>query len=320
MGRHPAPDRGAALAEARSDWQVWGVAASLVIDDPAALTAARRIADAELTAATAVCSRFEPDSELSRVNRGPRPAEGIAVSPLFAEYLETALAVAADTDGAVDPTLGADLEAIGYDRDFAELPVPDGIAGVSLSLRRPRRAGWRRTRLEDGRLHLPPGLRLDLGASAKAHAADRIAHLVADATGASVLVSLGGDLATAGPARRRWEVLVQDRAEDPSQQVSIPNGSAIATSSTGKRRWRTAEGTAHHILDPRYGLPVDARWRSVSVAARRCVTANALSTAAIVRGPAAVGWLTSRGADARLVALDGGIVRTGAWPVEARDG
>ncbi|MFF2051966.1 FAD:protein FMN transferase [Leifsonia sp. NPDC058194] len=321
--RHPAPEAPADRTEARFDWEIWGVAAAIVVDDPAALAAARRLADSELAAATAVCSRFEPDSELSRANSGPRPADGIPVSPLFAEYLETALAVAADTDGAVDPTLGADLEALGYDRDFARLPAPaglpasDGAEHVTIAVR-PRVSGWYRTRLEGGRLHLPPGLRLDLGASAKAHAADRIAHLVADATGTSVLVSLGGDLATAGSSRRRWEVLVQDRPEDPAQQVSIPNGSAIATSSTRKRRWRSGGGTVHHILDPRLGSPVDARWRSVTVAARRCVTANALSTAAIVRGPSAVGWLSSRGADARLVTIEGDVVRTGAWPRETR--
>ncbi|MGH1522574.1 FAD:protein FMN transferase [Leifsonia sp. L25] len=133
-------------------------------------------------------------------------------------------------------------------------------------------------------------------------------------TGADALVSLGGDIATAGATERLWEVLVQDLPSDPAQQIAIPNGAGVATSSTQKRRWRSDGQARHHILDPRFGLPADDVWRSVTVAAATCVRANALSTASIVRGLRAPGWLRGLGADARLVARDGSIVTTGRWP------
>lgn len=297
------------------DFAVWGVDARVVVSDPAALTEARGIADAELAAVTAVASRFEPGSELSRINADDRPAEGVELSPLLAEFVAVALAAAADTEGDVDPTLGGDLDRLGYDRDFATLPVD----GVTLSVTRSRRPGWQRVSLDGRVLTLADDLRLDLGATAKAHAADRIARRIAEETGADTLVSLGGDIATAGAGDRLWEVLVQDLPADPAQQIAIPNGAGVATSSTQKRRWRSDGQARHHILDPRFGLPADDVWRSVTVAATTCVRANALSTASIVRGLKAPAWLRGLGADARLVARDSSIVTTGRWPAD-RDG
>ena len=294
------------------DFAVWGVEARIVVSDPVVLRQARRIADAELTAVTAAASRFEPESELSRLNAGDRPAGGVVLSPLLAEFVAAALAAAADTDGDVDPTLGGDLDRLGYDRDFAALPAD----GVTLTVTRPRRPGWERVVLDGRTLTLPADLRLDLGATAKAHTADRLARRVAEQTGADTLVSLGGDLATAGATDRLWEVLVQDLPSDPAQQIAIPNGAGVATSSTQKRRWRSDGQARHHILDPHFGLPADDVWRSVTVAATTCVRANALSTASVVRGLKAPAWLRGLGADARLVARDGSVVTTGSWPAE----
>jgi thiamine biosynthesis lipoprotein len=297
---------------AHDDFSVWGVEARIVVSDPAALPEAHRIADEELAAVTGAASRFEPGSELSRLNAGDRSAGGVELSPLLAEFVAVALAAAADTDGDVDPTLGGDLDRLGYDRDFATLPID----GVTLTVVRPRRPGWRRVSLDGRILTLPDDLRLDLGATAKAHAADRLARRIADSTGSDVLVSLGGDIATAGPTGRLWEVLVQDLPTDPAQQIAIPDGAGVATSSTQKRRWRSDGQARHHILDPRFGLPADDVWRSVTVAATTCVRANALSTASIVRGLKAPEWLRGLGADARLVARDGSVVRTGRWPAD----
>lgn len=325
-----APHRAPELTSARSDWRLWSTDASLVVESGDVLDDARAIADDLLAAVGAACDRFDPTSELSRLS-GARATRGVEISPLLADLVATALRVAAQTGGSVDPTLGGELARWGYDRDLSELPAAaDARHGepidhttrdclrsaepLSVAVTR-RVAGWRSVRLDGRVLTMPASLRLDLGATAKAFAADLVAARVAHELGTGVLVSLGGDIATAGTTSAGgWEVLVQDSPTDPSQQVFLPDGSAIATSSTQKRRWRH-EGRDHqHILDPASGVPVVPAWRSATVADASCVEANALSTAAIVRGRGAPRWLAEQGAAARLVDVQGRVVATGAWP------
>ena len=316
MASRPDPE----LRGHRADWQVWGTGASLVVDDADRLPAAVELAARLLADVTAACSRFDDTSELSRLSRDPATATGVDISPLLAELIGAALFVAEQTGGSVDPTLGADLAAWGYDRDFASLPpaprgTPVDVGGVGASTAAvPREPGWRRVRLVGRHLTVPAGMVLDLGATAKAYTCDLIARRIADTLGTGVLVSLGGDIASAGTAGTGWEVLVRDRDEDPAQQVFLPAGVCLATSSTQKRRWMRDGRPVQHILDPGFGTPVVPAWRSVSVAATTCLRANALSTAAIVRGRSAGRWLVDQGADARLVDLAGRVVTVGAWP------
>jgi thiamine biosynthesis lipoprotein len=219
----------------------------------------------------------------------------------------------------VDPTVGGAVSAAGYDRDFA-LVQRDGPP-VKLTVRSV--PGWREVEFDERArlLSLPTGVRLDLGATAKAWAADRAAERIAAELGCGVLVNLGGDIAVAGPGPADgWRIRVQDvtgRPEDPpegpSAVVAIHSG-GLATSSTAARRWRRGGDVLHHILDPRSGLPAAPVWRTVSVAAGTCTDANVASTAAIIRGDAAPAWLTELGLAARLVAESGTVRTLGGWP------
>ncbi|MDO5753122.1 FAD:protein FMN transferase, partial [Arthrobacter sp.] len=243
-------------------------------------------------------------------------ASGVRVSPLLTHLIASALDAAQRTDGDVDPTLGHELDALGYDRDLTEIRLlPVGTAGPPTPPK-VRSLGWSRVRLEGEFLTVPEGLRLDLGATAKAVTADLAAARVSLELGCGVFVNLGGDIATSGPAPAGgWQVLVQDLPEDPAQQVTLGAGHAVATSSTQKRRWQHAGRPIHHILDPRFGLPAEAIWRSVTVAAPSCLRANTYSTAGIVRGFAAVQWFQRCGIAARLVDEQGRVVTTGGWPL-----
>jgi thiamine biosynthesis lipoprotein len=163
---------------------------------------------------------------------------------------------------------------------------------------------------------LPPDVDLDLGATAKALAADRAAARAAQATRCGVLVNLGGDLAVAGPAPASgWQVTIADdhTAAGSDTIVSIRSG-GLATSSISRRRWRRAGRDCHHIVDPRTGDAPPAMWRTVSVAAANCVDANTASTAAIIEGPAAPSWLAGQRLPARLVDVDGRTVNVAGWP------
>jgi thiamine biosynthesis lipoprotein len=300
-----------------AQWPVWSTTARIVVTDPHRLADAEALVRAELAAVDLACSRFRTDSELAALHRwGGRPT---TVSPLLAELVEAALAAARRTDGDVDPTLGGALADLGYDRDIAELPAaPAGVPAGPFRLVVTPAPGWWRIRLVGRELTVPPEIRLDLGATAKAVAADRCARLVARECGTGVLVSLGGDIATGGPAPAGgWRVLVEDRPGEPRTTVALSPGTALATSSTIGRRWRADGRTLHHILDPRTCQPARPVWRTVSVAGPSCLSANTLSTAALVRGDRAAGWLADLGVPARLVGAGGQVLTMGGWPEEA---
>ena len=228
-----------------------------------------------------------------------------------------ALRAARLTDGDVDPTVGAAMSAAGYDRDFHQIE-PNGPP-LRLTVRQV--PGWREVRLDGRSLTLPAGVRLDLGATAKAWAADRSAARIAAQHGSGVLVSLGGDIAVAGPPPADgWRIRVQDvtgpadeTPEGPYALIAIRDG-GLATSSTAARRWQRGGDVLHHILDPRTGLPAEPVWRTVSVAAGSCADANAASTAAVIRGRRALGWLTRLGLPARLVDATGAVFTVAGWP------
>jgi thiamine biosynthesis lipoprotein len=181
--------------------------------------------------------------------------------------------------------------------------------------------GWREVHLEGQQLTMPEGIRLDLGATAKAWAADRSAARIGARFGCGVLVSLGGDIAVAGPPPEGgWRIRVQDVTGAPDEPpagpyalIAIRDG-GLATSSTAARRWQRGGDVLHHILDPRTGWPAEPVWRTVSVAARTCADANTASTAAVIRGRAALGWLARLGLPARLVDATGVVFTVAGWP------
>ena len=311
-----ATDVMAGTAPAAADWPAIGTTVRVVVTDGTALPRAREILVEDLAALDLACSRFRPDSEIRRLAAaGGRP---VVVSPLLAAALDVALTAARRTDGDLDPTVGSALVDLGYDRDYGELHrLPHGAA-----LRVVRRIpGWQRVHLDrdSSTVTVPAGTLLDLGATVKGWAADQAAARIAAELGCGVLVSLGGDLAAAGPAPvGGWTVRVQDRPgldDDPSGcTVTLPGGAALATSSTSSRAWRQGPHLRHHVLDPRTLRPAAPVWRYVSVAAAHCVDANTASTAALIRGDAAPAWLAEQGLSARLVSADGGVRHVGGWP------
>jgi thiamine biosynthesis lipoprotein len=270
-----------------------------------------------LAAVDAAASRFRTDSELSTLNTaGGAP---VVVSPLLAQALRVALDAAAWTQGLVDPTVGQALRNAGYDRTFDSVPA-DAPAFSVMCHPAP---GWRRVELDDATrtVRVPRDVVLDLGATAKALAADVASEEAADAAGCGVLVSLGGDVSVAGGAPEGgWPVRIGDRADpetavdaEPGTTVAITSG-GLATSGTSARRWRRGGTWLHHIIDPTTGTPAVTPWRTVSVAAPTCALANTASTAAVILGADGPGWLAARGLPARLVATDGKVTGVLGWP------
>jgi thiamine biosynthesis lipoprotein ApbE len=301
-------------AETAASWRALGTLVRLVVTEPRCLAEARRLLEADLAAVDLACSRFRADSEICALHA----SGGQQVSPLLAEAIAVALRAAELTDSDVDPTVGAAMSAVGYDRDFEQVQRTSA-AGHPVTVR--TIPGWRQVRLDGRMLTMPEGVQLDLGATAKAWAADRSAARIAQQVGCGVLVSLGGDIAVAGPAPEGgWRIRVQDVTSEPDDPpdgpyalVAIRDG-GLATSSTAARRWQRGGDVLHHILDPRTGLPAEPVWRTVSVAAGTCADANAASTAAVIRGRAALGWLAGLGLPSRLVDATGVVFTVAGWP------
>jgi len=238
----------------------------------------------------ATFSRFHAGSELNRINADPSPF--VLLSRPFAYALREALAAAAQTNGLVDPTLGAALEAAGYDRDFDELsddPRPPGP---------PSGGRWQLLRLDRRLLFRPPGTVLDLNGVVKSLAVDAALELI----GGGAVVAAGGDIAASGGT---------DVALPGGESVHLVTG-GIATSGSTKRRWRRGGSWQHHLLDPRTGRPAESCWDEVTVAASSCLTADVSAKAAFLLSEDGPGWLDERGLPGRFRVGDD-VTLNGAW-------
>lgn len=314
-------------------WRDWSCAVRVVIggDGPVpgrVVDDTARIVRELMLEVEAAVSRFRSDSELERVNdAAPRV---LPVGPLTRTLVETALEAARRTDGAVDPTVGGHLLALGYDADLDEVRARAGRTAPLTTARTATRAAplarpadWTRVVVDHdlGLVGIARGLRLDLGATAKAWTADEAARRVSARHRRPTLVEIGGDVAVAGPAAAPWRVRVAESADAPGEVVGLTHG-GLATSSTTVRRWRAGVGpthpVVHHVVDPTTGRPTAGPFRTATVWAPSAVEANTFSTAALVWGEAAAARLTLAGVDARLVDRTGSIRLVGSWPTQGR--
>jgi thiamine biosynthesis lipoprotein len=222
-----------------------------------------------------VCSRFRPDSDLTLANEAT--AERVAVSSMLAEILERAAVLRVLTDGLVDPAVGGDVIRWGYDRTFEE--VGDRNQCVEAD---PCRQAWR---VECQWLTRSAGLRLDLGGLAKGWAADRAVE-----QGLALIVSAGGDIRSRHP-KTAVEVLGPD--DEIAATVLLGCG-ALATSSVARRRWRVADGIAHHLIDPRTGAPAAGPIVSATVVAATAIEAEAGAKAMMLHGVDGLAWVAAQ--------------------------
>jgi thiamine biosynthesis lipoprotein len=336
------------MSSAAAAGRALGTTTRVVVTQPGALPTVVRLLDEALRALDRAASRFRDDSEIEALNR----AGSGHVGPVLRDALTACLRMAAATGGLTDPTIGGAVRAAGYDRRFAELPTWSGHLPAPAPLPWSWRDVQVEPTVSGAWVRVPQGCLLDLGAVAKSWLADEVAQRAVREVPGGVLVDLGGDLAVAGPPPRGgWLIglpeaspltpaapppppssVIMEKwwsdtpAEPPllhdhgsgrggrTDVVSIRAG-GIATSAQDVRRWRTIDGPAHHIIDPRTGLPAVTPWRTVTVHAATAAEANAASTAAMVLGDDAPAWLAGLGLAARLLPLDGSPAHlVGPWP------
>ncbi|MGZ4430250.1 MAG: FAD:protein FMN transferase [Gaiellales bacterium] len=236
-------------------------------------------------------SRVVPASELNRVNRAA--GRVVELSPLFAGVLRRALEMAEETSGLVDPTLGAAIEAAGYDRDFAALNADERAPG------RPAPGRWRELQLHGRLLRAPAGVLLDLNGVVKGLAADAA---LARLTGPG-WVSAGGDLVASAPV---------DVELPGGESVRLVTG-GLATSGSARRRWLRGGRECHHLIDPATGAPAVSPWEQVTASGVCCLAADVAAKAAFLLGGTGPGWLDARGIPGRFVRSDGTVHENRAW-------
>jgi thiamine biosynthesis lipoprotein len=274
------------------------------IDDDAAIDGAFRWFD-EIEAR---CSRFDPDSELMRLTA--EAGRVVPVSPLMFEAVRFAIAVAEDTGGAFDPTVGRTMETLGFNREHrrgriirTDLATDDAVSyrdvcldstHQTITLRRP--------------------LILDLGAVAKGLAIDMAARELAPLR--DFAIDAGGDLYFSGcnPDGAPWSAGIRHpRRDDELIDRIVVSNRAVCTSGDYERVASGDDG-GHHILDPRTGLSAGGI-ASATVVAPTAMLADALATATFVLGPReGLDLLTRVGVDGLIVSSDLERFETAGWP------
>lgn len=253
--------------------------------DEAAATAAVVRARQVLLEAHRTLSRFDPDSELSRVNRDPRPE--VPASPLLRRVVAAALTAGMRSGGLVDATLVGEIEAAGYadSREFGT-PAHDGPATPPHPAAPSPLAAWCQLGVDERRQTVtrPPGVRIDPGGIAKGLLADLVGDSLAGFE--SFAVDCCGDLRVGGTAGRTRTILVDDPAGgEPLHELRIADG-AVATSGITRRAWTGADGRpAHQILDPASGQPAFTGVVQVTAVAPTGVLAETLAKSALLAGP-----------------------------------
>lgn len=218
-----------------------------------------------------VCSRFVPDSELSRINRAPGPSSH-RLSSLMADVISSADTARSSTEGLVDIGVGSAVTGWGYDRSFES--IEDRQTGPE-PLTAP---AWE---MRSGMLWKGGDTVLDLGGIAKGWTADRAVE-----QGMCTVASAGGDLRSAHP---ETTVTVVDSSDEPAVEVRVGIG-ALATSSIGRRRWSVGNRIVSHLMDPRTMAPVATPIVSATVVAATAVEAEAGAKAVLLKGEDGLAW------------------------------
>ena len=236
-------------------------------------------------------SRFEPDSELSRLNASP--LIGVPASDLLRAAVAAGIWAAKRSGGLVDPTLIGELERAGYASSLKDA-VPASLAEAletapARHAARPNPAGrWREVVVDDAAevIVRPRGVRIDTGGTGKGLCADAVAHRLSGHT--RYVVDCGGDIAVGGVGTQLdpYEIEIEHPLSGASiGRVRLARG-GVATSGLNVRIWRNADGAyAHHLLDPGTGKPAWTGLIGVTAVGGSALEAETLSKMALLLGP-----------------------------------
>ena len=254
---------------------------------------ARKVADTVAACAWRVedrFSRYRADNIVARINTAS--GEPVEVDGETANLFDFAALMYRLSDGLFDITSGVLRKAWTFDggNRVPEQAEIDALLPF---------VGWSKVHWVRPVITLPAGMQIDLGGIGKEYAVDQAAQLVAQITGAAVLVNFGGDLAVTRSRNgdRAWRVGIEsiDAAVRTAAKLVDLAAGALSTSGDTYRYVESEGRRLSHILNPRTGWPVSGAPRSVTVAAPTCTNAGMLTTLAMLRGPGAEAFLEAEG-------------------------
>lgn len=261
-------------------------------------------------------SRFEPASELSRLNRDPRTE--VPASPLLRRLVAAVLTAGSRSGGLVDATLLDAIECAGYRSSLESAEVPllsrAELAAQEQAPAQPSAAAdWSAVKVDAaaGTVIRPPGVRIDGGGIAKGLMADLVGEELAGAR--TFAVECCGDIRLGGSSGLRRRIRVDDPfGTAPLHEFEISAGT-VATSGITRRSWgRCGAALAHQILDPASGRPAFTGIVQATALAPTALEAEILAKSALLSGPeGAEDWLPFGGVlvpvegDAKVIAETG---------------
>jgi thiamine biosynthesis lipoprotein len=265
------------------------------LDAPARALVERDV-QAALDRVEALMSTWDPDSEVSRLNRHAT-SEPFRVSPATARVLDVARQVSVLTGGAFDITVRPIVSAWGFGATD-RAPQPPTRAELD-ALR--GRVGYRLLRLDleaHGVSKAHPDVECDLSAIAKGFGVDEVARLLGERGHGDFLIEVGGELRASGlrPDGRPWRVAIErpDAAGRAIHRVVGLSDRSLATSGDYRNYYERDGRRFSHLIDPRTAAPVAHDLASVSVIHESATWADALATALSVLGPEAGAALAER--------------------------
>jgi len=249
------------------------------------LNAAIELAFAEIERVEHLLSRFNPESDISRINAYAclKPTE---VSPETIRLIEESIKFSRITQGAFDITVCPLMQAWGFEEKYKRHP-PD-LEQIKEAL---DKVGYRNINIlkqEQSVFLAQPAMSLDLGGIAKGYAVDKAIAVLRQEGIKNALVNAGGDIYALGVRgkNRKWRVAVQHPRKNQAVLAMLElEDKAVATSGDYQKYIEISGRRYSHIINPESGNPCSEVPASVTVLAGDCLAADALATSIFVLGP-----------------------------------
>ena len=232
--------------------------------------------EAETYRLDALLAAQKDDSEIAAANDGAE-----VVSEETAALLRQALEIAAETNGAYDPTVYPLMRAWGFTDGNYRVPADAELDALLQT------TGWTEVSVDGTTASLPEGFALDLGGIGKGYAAGRCKEILKAHGVTSALLSLGGNVSALGskPDGTAWTVAIEN-PDGGAYLGTVQITDQCVVTSGGYQRYFEQDGVRYwHILDPETGKPARSGMKSVTIVSADDTLADALSTALFVMGP-----------------------------------